>query len=212
MAVKAEAAPPVSGAELRARYRAVRMRLMGPVMPAATPAELSGEAQPVGPPASADAAGASVPAQKSETQPEAVSPNARPRRDLPEWLAELVAFNEELRAQFATRRRPCLRRHDLPVPEASVRDVVAAHFGLTVAEITGQRSTRRCAGPRQIAMYICARHGGLSSTRIAALFGGRDHSTVLHAIQVVAARVAKNPVLAAEISALVDECRGGGSA
>ena len=196
MRVKANPAAAASGAEMLARYRAARARLMGAAVPA-TPAKPSA---PVTPAASAVAADPAPPASLPPVSP----PDVPAPTD---WRAELIAFNEELRRLFigATARRKLLLA-------TRIRDVVAAHFGITVAEIVGSRSSRQCARPRQIAMFICARHTGLSSPRIGALFGGRDYSTVLYAVRKIAARKAADPALAAEIDALVARCRAGARA
>jgi chromosomal replication initiation ATPase DnaA len=125
----------------------------------------------------------------------------------PCWLADLVAFNEELRRLFVD------HMSDAGILSAKrVRDIVAEHYGLTLAEIAGRRATRRCAWPRQIGMYICVRHAGLASTRIGEVFGGRDHSTVLHAVRAVTARMANDSELTAEVAALIETCRAGAPA
>lgn len=123
------------------------------------------------------------------------------------WLPELIAFNEDMRRLFL--RAPA--RAAIPSGEL-IREVVAAHFGLTRIEIIGAHSIRRVARPRQVAMYICARHAGLSSRDIAALFGGRDLSTVRFALRAVAERRRRQPALAAEIAALIVKCRLGDAA
>ena len=125
----------------------------------------------------------------------------------PPWLGDLVAFNEALRGFFI------VRSSNMAVLSAKrIRDAVMEHYGLTLAEIAGRGTIRRCAWPRQVAMYICVRHSGLSSTRIGEVFGGRDHSTVLHAMRAVTERMAKDPALAAEVAALIEICRAGVSA
>lgn len=123
------------------------------------------------------------------------------------WLPELIAFNEDMRRLFL--RAP--RRAAMPLGER-VREIVAAHYRLTRAEIIGADSSRRISWPRQVAMYICARTAGLRSREIAVLFGDRDLSTVRSALRVVEARQSKQPAVAAEIAALIAKCRLGGSA
>jgi hypothetical protein len=122
------------------------------------------------------------------------------------WLPELIAFNEDTRRLFLR----TTTRAAIPSGER-IREVVAAHYGLTRIEIIGAHSIRRVAWPRQVAMYICARHAGLASRDIAALFGDRDLSTVRFALHAVAARRRRQPALAAEIAALIAKCRLGGS-
>jgi chromosomal replication initiator protein len=121
----------------------------------------------------------------------------------PRWLAGLIAFNEELRALFVGRTdEPMIAMH-------RVRDVVAAHFGITVPEIIGRNAARRYAWPRSVAMYICARETGLSSGSIARFFGDRDHTTALYSVRKVAGRVASDPAFSATVSRLVAKCRTG---
>jgi Bacterial dnaA protein helix-turn-helix len=123
------------------------------------------------------------------------------------WLPELIALNEDMRRLFlrATTR--------VPNPSGErIREVVAAHYSLTRIELIGASSIRRVAWPRQVAMYICARHAGLPSRDIAALFGDRDQSTVRFAVRAVGARQRRKPALAAEIAALIAKCRLGGAA
>jgi hypothetical protein len=123
------------------------------------------------------------------------------------WLPELIAFNEDMRRLFLR----ATRRAAMPLGER-VREIVAAHYRLTRAEIIGAHSNRRISWPRQVAMYICARHAGLRSRDIAVLFGDRDLSTVRSALRGVAARQSKQPAVAAEIAALIAKCRLGGTA
>jgi hypothetical protein len=123
------------------------------------------------------------------------------------WLPDLIAFNEEVRQLFG---RATVRAAS--APGERIRDVVAAHYGITRADLVGRLTTRRVARPRQVAMYICARHAGLSAPDVARLFGDRDQTTVRFAVRAVAARMRKDQAAAAQIRALVAKCRLGGSA
>jgi hypothetical protein len=116
------------------------------------------------------------------------------------WLPELTAFNEDMRRLFLRGARA------RPSSGERIRDVVAANYDLTRVELIGASSVRRIAWPRQVAMYICARHAGLASRDIAALFGDRDKSTVRFAVRAVAERLRRSPELADEIAVLVARC------
>jgi hypothetical protein len=116
------------------------------------------------------------------------------------WERELIEFNEELRSRFAI--SPGERR----IYGAQVRQVVATHFGLTRAEVAGGSRDARYVRPRQIAMYICVRFAGLSQVQAGALFG-RDRTTVAHAVECIASRIAADHAFAKEIDALVAACR-----
>ncbi|WP_300681673.1 chromosomal replication initiator protein DnaA [Nocardioides sp.] len=57
----------------------------------------------------------------------------------------------------------------------------AAYFGISIDEITGPSRGRHLVMARQIAMYLCRELTDLSLPKIGALFGGRDHTTVMYA-------------------------------
>ena len=62
----------------------------------------------------------------------------------------------------------------------------AKEFGLTRDDLLSQRRNREIAGTRQLAMYLIREMTQLSTTRIGEVFGGRDHTTVMHACDKVA--------------------------
>jgi len=67
----------------------------------------------------------------------------------------------------------------------SIKRAVAHHFGLPPTQFDSAVRSRNIARPRQIAMYLARRLTNKSSVEIGAAFGGRDHTTVLHAVQKV---------------------------
>jgi chromosomal replication initiator protein len=71
---------------------------------------------------------------------------------------------------------------DAPITIDTIQREVAAAFGLSVAELCSQRRTQEVVHPRQIAMYLCRELTDLSLPRIGEHFGGRDHTTVLYAV------------------------------
>jgi chromosomal replication initiator protein len=68
-----------------------------------------------------------------------------------------------------------------PSSIAEIQAVVGAHFGLTAAELLSTTRATRIAWPRQVAMYLARELTGESLPAIGRHFGGRDHTTVLHA-------------------------------
>jgi chromosomal replication initiator protein len=60
---------------------------------------------------------------------------------------------------------------------------VAAFFNLKVTDLTGQSKLRHTAWPRRVAMLLAREMTGLTTTDIGAALGGRDHSTVIHALK-----------------------------
>ncbi|HUF49582.1 MAG TPA: chromosomal replication initiator protein DnaA [Longimicrobiales bacterium] len=66
-----------------------------------------------------------------------------------------------------------------------IRDRVAAEFGVSIEGLTSKRRTKDLTVPRQVAMYLIRELLDLSLVEIGNLFGGRDHSTVIHAVNKV---------------------------
>lgn len=62
-----------------------------------------------------------------------------------------------------------------------VQKMVADFFKIKLADLTGKRRVRSLSLPRQIAMYLCRKHVKSSFPEIGYKFGGKDHSTVVHA-------------------------------
>ena len=66
-------------------------------------------------------------------------------------------------------------------------EMVARQYDTTAQDITGKNRSQQIALPRQVAMYICRRMTTLSTTSIGKAFGGRDHTTVMHGCDKIAA-------------------------
>ncbi|MGH3871690.1 MAG: chromosomal replication initiator protein DnaA [Pseudonocardiaceae bacterium] len=69
--------------------------------------------------------------------------------------------------------------HEIGAP--NIMAVVAEFFGVTLDDLCGPAKTKHLAQARQIAMYLCRELTDLSLPRIGQAFGGRDHTTVMHA-------------------------------
>lgn len=67
-----------------------------------------------------------------------------------------------------------------------IREVVATHFKLNIEDLNSSKRTKNLAVPRQIAMYLCRELTDTSLPQIGEFFGGRDHTTVLHAYNKIA--------------------------
>ncbi|GAB6168742.1 chromosomal replication initiator protein DnaA [Clostridium carnis] len=64
-----------------------------------------------------------------------------------------------------------------------IQDVVSGYFNLRIEDLKSQRRTRNVAYPRQIAMYLSRKLTDMSLPKIGEEFGGRDHTTVIHAYE-----------------------------
>ncbi len=71
--------------------------------------------------------------------------------------------------------------HERPITIAMIMNETAAYFDLTVDELTGPGRAQSVALARQIAMYLSREHTESSLPKIGQAFGGRDHTTVMHA-------------------------------
>lgn len=70
-----------------------------------------------------------------------------------------------------------------PLTADGIISTVAQYYEIPVSDLTSSSRRQPLARQRQIAMYICREHTGLSLPRIGAAFGGRDHTTVMHAVE-----------------------------
>lgn len=74
----------------------------------------------------------------------------------------------------------------------TIQQRVAASFGISHLDMTSRRQGWQTARPRQIAMYLARHLTQASLPEIGRAFGGRDHTTVMHAINAVERRI-KDP-------------------
>lgn len=88
-----------------------------------------------------------------------------------------------------------------------IQKVVGDHFGLRVEDLKAKKRTRNVVLPRQIAMYLARELTDLSLPRIGEAFGGRDHTTVLHACERIAEEMNQNSDLRATIERLAEAIR-----
>ena len=76
-----------------------------------------------------------------------------------------------------------------------IQKKVAEHFDIRLADMTSKRRPENIAFPRQVAMFLCRKLTGASLPKIGAGFGGRDHTTVLHAYEKINAALKNDPGL-----------------
>ena len=106
----------------------------------------------------------------------------------------LESAQEELHDLFRLRERRVM------IDEIQRR--VAEHFNVRLAEMTSARRARAFARPRQVAMYLSKQLTSRSLPEIGRKFGGRDHTTVMHAVRRIEELKDTDPVLAEDIELL----------
>ena len=106
---------------------------------------------------------------------------------------DLALVREALGPSPVARRGPSLQR---------IIAEVCQHYRLSRDDLSGPRRTARLAVPRQLAMYLCRQHTDVPLGKIGAELGGRDHSTVVHALGAIERRLERDATLREAASVL----------
>ena len=85
-----------------------------------------------------------------------------------------------------------------------IQEIVASYFKIKIEDLHAKKRTRSIAFPRQIAMYLCRELTDTSLPQIGNFFGGRDHTTVLHAYDKINKEREDNPKLHKIINDLIE--------
>lgn len=97
-----------------------------------------------------------------------------------------------------------------PITIDHIQKVVSRHFNLEVKDMKSKRRTDAVAFPRQIAMYLARTlTDEFSTNEIGDAFGGKDHTTVMHACNKIKARMATDPYFVAKVNQISQEIRSG---
>ncbi|GAA3188862.1 chromosomal replication initiator protein DnaA [Streptomyces ramulosus] len=97
-------------------------------------------------------------------------------------------------------------------PEITATAIMAStadYFGLTVDDLCGSSRSRVLVTARQIAMYLCRELTDLSLPKIGAQFGGRDHTTVMHADRKIRALMAERRSIYNQVTELTNRIKNG---
>ncbi len=88
-------------------------------------------------------------------------------------------------------------------PIEQIRKVVSEYYGIRESELSGTRKTKTVVVPRQMAMSLCRELTQKSLPEIGEGFGGRDHTTVLHACRRIDALRREDPAMGQAFDTLV---------
>ena len=100
--------------------------------------------------------------------------------------------------------RTTLEENERTATITNIQQVVAAHYKLRTAQLCGRSNSRAIALPRQVAMYLCRQLTAASLPEIGRAFGGKHHTTVLHAARKIADDRLADENLNAQINSLTD--------
>ena len=89
-----------------------------------------------------------------------------------------------------------------------IKEKVSEAFNIKMDDFNSKKRTRTIAYPRQIAMYICRELTDLSLPKIGSEFGGRDHTTVIHAHDKISKDIEENQQIKDKIDKIISDLKG----
>jgi chromosomal replication initiator protein len=130
-------------------------------------------------------------------------------RELEGALAKLVLYSSVSGKPITlAMAEHCLRYLNPPqerkVSIETIQRAVSEHFGLTPSHLKQKSNAHAISYPRQVAMYLCRELTQASLPAIGKAFGGKHHTTVLHAIQKIERLREKDQELNRVIQRLID--------
>ena len=90
----------------------------------------------------------------------------------------------------------------------NIQKTVADYFKIKVADLYSKKRTRQIARPRQVAMWLAKNLTSQSYPSIGEAFGGRDHTTVLHAVRTIESLRSKDNELNHDVHVLLQVLKG----
>ncbi len=97
------------------------------------------------------------------------------------------------------------KEEEKPIDVETIKEVVCKHYNISISEMDSRKRTKNIAFARQVAMYITRQLIGLSLPQVGNEFGGRDHTTVLHAEKKVIEEMKKHTSLKIKINNIIKE-------
>ncbi len=135
-------------------------------------------------------------------------------RELEGALIRVVAYasmhKREIDLEFTEEALREILPHEQPrlVTIRLIQEIVSSYYALDTKDFKMRRRTRNIAFPRQVAMYLCRELTDASLPRIGEEFGGRDHTTVIHACEKIAREAQQTPGMTAILDTLRERIRG----
>ena len=124
-------------------------------------------------------------------------------RALNRIIADMQLIGREVTLESAQELlRDLLRYCERRVTIDEIQRRVAEHFNIRLSEMTSERRARAVARPRQVAMYLAKQLTTRSLPEIGKKFGGRDHTTVMHAVRKIEELTLTDAALAEDVELL----------
>ncbi|MBL7685271.1 MAG: chromosomal replication initiator protein DnaA [Deltaproteobacteria bacterium] len=128
-------------------------------------------------------------------------------RELEGSLIRISAFSSLTGAEISIEMAKEVLKNILPevsknISVEAIQKLVADHYNIKISELKSSRRLKTLTGPRQIAMYLCRKHAKSSFPELGMKFGGKDHSTVVHAVQKVEKKLHDDPTFKREVDSI----------
>ncbi len=158
----------------------------------------------------AEQVGAKVPQQVLEFLAHRITSNVR---ELEGGLNRVLAYSNLVGRPITLETtqevlKDLLRANDRRVSIEDIQKRVAEHFNVRLGDMHSPRRARAVARPRQVAMYLCKQLTTRSLPEIGRKFGGRDHTTVMHAVRKIDELKREDAALAEDIELLKRSLEG----
>jgi chromosomal replication initiator protein len=119
-------------------------------------------------------------------------------RELEGSLTRLGAFSSLTKAIITVDLAKELLRNTLKgaqreITVENIQKTICDYFNIKIGDLKAKRRTQNIALPRQVAMYLCRKYTENSFPAIGDKFGGRDHSTVIHASKTIERKIKEDP-------------------
>ncbi len=154
--------------------------------------------------AKAEQLGVAVPPKVKEFLAHKITSNVR---ELEGALTRLVAHTQLVGGALTLETtqellQDLLRAHDRRLTMEEIQKRVAEHFKIRISDMSSARRSRAVARPRQVAMYLSKQLTSRSLPEIGRAFGGRDHTTVIHAVRKIEELVKSDTAFAEDVELL----------
>jgi chromosomal replication initiator protein len=119
-------------------------------------------------------------------------------RELEGSLTRLGAFSSLTKATITVDLAKDVLRNTLngakrEITVENIQKTICDYFNIKIGDLKAKRRTQNIAVPRQMAMYLCRKYTETSFPAIGDKFGGRDHSTVIHASKTIERKIKEDP-------------------
>ena len=135
-------------------------------------------------------------------------------RELEGALIRIVAYssltNKEITVELAEEALKDIISNNKPkkITTSLIKNVVSKNLNIKMDDFNSKKRTRAIAYPRQIAMYLTRELTDLSLPKIGDEFGGRDHTTVIHAYDKIEAEIKESEEFKNKVDELIKEIKG----